>query len=65
MLYATKQGVQVPSFPDFTDNFNMFFILMQQPLSQALENEEVILPKRLSTIHYFRHSCRKKIIQIC
>jgi hypothetical protein len=39
---VTKQGVPVPSFPDFTDKFNMFLILMQQPLSQALENEEVI-----------------------
>jgi hypothetical protein len=47
MPYATKQGVPVPSFRDFTDNFNMFFILMQQPLSQAFENEEVISPKRL------------------
>ncbi len=43
MPYATKQEVPVPSFPDFfTDKFNMFLILMQQPLSQALENEEVI-----------------------
>jgi hypothetical protein len=39
MPYATKQGVPVPSFPDFMDNFNMFLILMQQPLSQALERK--------------------------
>jgi len=38
---------------------------MHQPWSHVCKNEEIILTKKIETIHYFYHSCVRKKIQIC